>query len=194
MFDYVLTLGVKFPFSEFICKCLTVAQVAPSQLQPNAWGFLRFFELMAAYLNFKPTHSLFFAIHTVTFCNNVFHNFVAFGARKSLSLFTAYRSNWKVEKWWFFKIIDSPAFIPLMKYSDGTARFPFYWVQRPRHHIGHEDAVLTEKDRVVLNFSYEAIEEPINGKELIIAANNGDADKYLSKEFENFHQVIYVEL
>src|ERR1044072_3600175 len=69
MFDYVLTLGVKFPFSDFICKCLTVAQVAPSQLQPNAWGFLRCFELLATYLNFEPTHSLFFAIHTVTFNN-----------------------------------------------------------------------------------------------------------------------------
>src|ERR1044072_1697615 len=182
MFDYVLTLCVKFPFSDFICKCLTIAQVAPSQLQPNAWGFLRCFELLAAYLNFEPTHSLFFAIHTVTFCNNVLHNFVAFGARKSLSLFSAYRSNWKVEKWWFFNVIDSPAFIPLMRYADGTARFPFYWVQSPRHFIGYEDGVLSEKEKVVLDFLYEAIGEPISGKELIIAASNGEANKYLSKD------------
>ena len=183
MFDYMVTLGIKFPFSDFICKCLTIAQVAPCQLQPNAWGFLRCFELLAAYFNFEPTHSLFFAIHTVTF-SSLMHSFVAFGARKSMSLFTAYRSNWKVDKFWFFKVIDSPGFIPLMKYTDGTARFPFYWAQSPRHYVGYEDGALTEKEKVVLDFLYEAIEGPISGKELIIAGCNGDANKYLSKSLK----------
>lgn len=53
-------LYMKLPFSPFVCDVLTFLNVAPCQLLPNAWGFIRCFELLCEQLSARPLILCFF--------------------------------------------------------------------------------------------------------------------------------------
>ena len=86
-------LGVRLPFSRFICDVFSAVNAAPTQLAPNAWAFLRSFEILADYLKFTPPRTLFLAIYRVDGGMGVKHKFLSFTARKSLQLFEQCKSN-----------------------------------------------------------------------------------------------------
>src|ERR1044072_1814393 len=78
-FTYVYTylfqvIGVKLPFSLFICQVLNVTDATPSQLHPNSWAYLRCFEIVAEYFRFGATARLFFFFYQVDTikCKNKF--------------------------------------------------------------------------------------------------------------------------
>lgn len=48
-----------FPLTDFEAGMLNLINVAPSQLHPNSWAFLRCFELLCHHLNFEPTINIF---------------------------------------------------------------------------------------------------------------------------------------
>src|ERR1044072_1528031 len=109
-------LGVRFPFSTFVCDVLSAVNIAPTQLAPNSWAFLRCFEILADYLRFTPTHKLFLALYRVDGSASVKHGFVNFAARKSLQLFEQCKSNWKNKT--FFKVIETDDVPDLMMHYD----------------------------------------------------------------------------
>ena len=50
VFPYFFSiLGVRLPFSRFICDVLSAVNVAPTQLAPISWAFLRCVEVFADY-------------------------------------------------------------------------------------------------------------------------------------------------
>jgi len=50
MFDYTLTtIGVCLPFSDFTIGLINHLRLAPSQIHPVAWGFIRSFELVCSH-------------------------------------------------------------------------------------------------------------------------------------------------
>ncbi|MED6123626.1 hypothetical protein PIB30_050929, partial [Stylosanthes scabra] len=56
-----LDLGVRFPFSEFECGVLSQLKCAPTQIHPNAWAFIRGFEILMEYLGQEPQLEVFFS-------------------------------------------------------------------------------------------------------------------------------------
>lgn len=52
-------LGVKLPFSDFECGMLRALNIAPSQLHPNSWGFLRAFTILCHGIGSEPSVGLF---------------------------------------------------------------------------------------------------------------------------------------
>ncbi|MED6148260.1 hypothetical protein PIB30_051453 [Stylosanthes scabra] len=50
----LLDLGVRFPFSQFECGVLSQLKCVPSQIHPNAWAFIRRFEVLMNYLGQEP--------------------------------------------------------------------------------------------------------------------------------------------
>jgi len=52
-------LGFRLPFSEFEKDLLTMLNVAPAQLHPNSWGFVRAFQILCAGLDINPTIPMF---------------------------------------------------------------------------------------------------------------------------------------
>ncbi|MED6172570.1 hypothetical protein PIB30_051282 [Stylosanthes scabra] len=50
----LLDLGVRFPFSQFECGVLSQLKCVPSQIHPNAWAFIRGFEVLMDYLGQEP--------------------------------------------------------------------------------------------------------------------------------------------
>jgi len=63
-FSYVYEFMFKeysmtFPLTDFEAKMLSLMNIAPSQLHPNSWAFLRCFELVCGHLGFEPSFSVF---------------------------------------------------------------------------------------------------------------------------------------
>jgi hypothetical protein len=54
-------LGVRLPFTDFQCEILRTLNVAPSQLHPNCWAFLRSFEILSRGLNIPASAYSFFS-------------------------------------------------------------------------------------------------------------------------------------
>jgi hypothetical protein len=48
-------LNVKIPFTDFECEILKFLNVAPTQIHPNSWAFIRGFEILAKGKGFEPT-------------------------------------------------------------------------------------------------------------------------------------------
>ncbi|RDX99674.1 hypothetical protein CR513_17251, partial [Mucuna pruriens] len=71
-------LGLKLPFTSFERSILQALNVAPSQLHPNSWAFIRAFELLCEDLGREPSLGYFFGF---------------FASRKCLS-----HLNWKLLK------------------------------------------------------------------------------------------------
>ncbi|RDX83019.1 hypothetical protein CR513_36118, partial [Mucuna pruriens] len=55
-----LKLGIKLPFTHFERAVLHALNVAPTQLHPNSWAFVRAFELLCEDLGKAPTLGVFF--------------------------------------------------------------------------------------------------------------------------------------
>src|ERR1051325_6025452 len=58
-------LSIQFPFSDFEIDILRTMNVAPSQLRPNSWGFIRAFEIICQALLVAPTIGLFFSFFEI---------------------------------------------------------------------------------------------------------------------------------
>ncbi|CAI8614514.1 unnamed protein product [Vicia faba] len=51
---------IRIPFIDFEVDVLKTVNVAPSQLRPNSWGFIKAFEMICEVLDVTPTIGLFF--------------------------------------------------------------------------------------------------------------------------------------
>ncbi|MCH99581.1 hypothetical protein A2U01_0020595 [Trifolium medium] len=58
-------LGVLLPFTSFECEVLRFANVAPSQLHPNSWSFVRAFEILCSALEVEPSVPVFFSFYQI---------------------------------------------------------------------------------------------------------------------------------
>ncbi|MCI37195.1 hypothetical protein A2U01_0058419, partial [Trifolium medium] len=56
-------LGVLLPFTSFECRVLRYANVAPSQLHPNSWLFVRAFEILCSAVDVEPSVPVFFSFY-----------------------------------------------------------------------------------------------------------------------------------
>ena len=53
------TIGVRLPFSWFEKERLTEINVAPAQLYPNSWAFVKAFDVLFGFLGCAPSVDLF---------------------------------------------------------------------------------------------------------------------------------------
>lgn len=56
-------LGVTVPFTSFETDVLKSLNIAPSQLQPNNWAFLRGFHILCEGLGFEPSLGIFLSFY-----------------------------------------------------------------------------------------------------------------------------------
>ena len=76
--------------------------------------------------------------------------------------------------------MESDDFQHLMKYTDGVAKFPFYWAQKSEHKIDFDFDALTNEEGDILEFLVSHIKS-INSVKLIDAANEGTSHDFLCK-------------
>src|ERR1051325_4488975 len=99
-------LNIQFPFTDIETDILQTINVAPSQLRPNSWGFIRAFELICRALMITPTIGLFFSLFEIKSAN--FRSGVSMSGIPNTRLLQAYRSSSKGYKERFFRVRCGP--------------------------------------------------------------------------------------
>lgn len=172
-------LGIKLPFSPFICHILSWLNVAPCQLLPNAWGFIRCFEILCEHHSVTPTYPLFFYFYKTVTSKPTSVKWVPLLARKGRSLFTPLKSHYKVWQKKFFKVADSPEIPNLFRDSENRPLFPFYWTKNPRRNINVEFEALELSERGTACYLMSLPTFP--GNELVLAAKDKIVPYFFSK-------------
>jgi len=86
---------VTIPFMAFEMDVLKFLNVAPSQIHPNSWAFIRGFENMCKSLSLEPSVCVFFHFYRIKDVNK--GTWISISAYPSKKLFPPYASNFKKE-------------------------------------------------------------------------------------------------
>ncbi|RDX93466.1 hypothetical protein CR513_24269, partial [Mucuna pruriens] len=100
-------LGINLPFTHFEWSVLRALNVAPTQLHPNSWAFVRAFELLCKDLGKAPT----------------------LGARRKL--LRPFLESYKTFKEQFFRVAPSDPNSRFLIDREGRQYFPLQWTRQP---------------------------------------------------------------
>jgi hypothetical protein len=155
-----------FPFTEFQKSMLSVLNVAPSQLSPNSWSFIRAFELVCYGLEIpEPSVAVFFSFYHVK--NFLPHNVVPLSSQPNRGLFYLYSSNYKHYKDTFVRVRGAEHCPSVMYSDDGAPLFPFHWTANPRLIRGAVYERLSEFERDTVAY-LESLNQ-MSPRELLVA-------------------------
>jgi hypothetical protein len=143
-------LKLSLPFTDFELAMLNALNVAPTQLHPNGWAFVRAFELICLGLDLEPRLGVFFHFYHVKSLS--VGKPVSISSQPNMGLFTLYASNFKNYKDTFLRVRGGPRLHHLMFDYEGNGLFPFYWTQDPRLIKGVDATLLTPYESEVISF------------------------------------------
>ncbi|MED6168624.1 hypothetical protein PIB30_013356 [Stylosanthes scabra] len=153
-----LDLDVRFPFTQFQCGVLSQLKCAPTQVHPNAWGFMRAFEVLMEYLEQEPELEVFFSY------------FQAKGVRKGgLVALTScqgrvlYKQSYKDFKSMYVKVRSPEEEFPFYLDECLLERFPLYCYSEPIQILSMSD--VSEQNALVIDILDEYISV---GKPLVV--------------------------
>ena len=134
-------LGFRLPFSEFEKDLLTMLNVAPAQLHPNSWGFVRAFQIMCAGLDINPTAPMFLYFFELK-QSSPKQFWVSLNSVSGRGLLTLFQSSYKGGKGAFLKILAPEHNTALLE------GFPLYWTRLPTPQGARqmEELTLTERE------------------------------------------------
>ena len=117
-------IGVRLPFSRFERELLTEINVAPAQLHPNSWVFIKAFGILWGYFRQPPSVDIFLHFFEVKkHGKSLWASLSGIAGRVILSLFQQSYNGWKGK---FFKVC-------CLKYDQAALDdFPLYWVEEVR--------------------------------------------------------------
>ena len=88
-------MGVKLPISPFVAKVLRHVGIAPTQLQPNGWAYLRSFEVLCEYFHFVPSHKIFLFFFKVSRDEPTLDGYASLCGRNLFQRFEPFASHFK---------------------------------------------------------------------------------------------------
>jgi len=114
-------VGVRLPFSRFERELVTEINIAPAQLYPNSWAFVKAFDILSRFFGCAPFVDIFLHFFEVKRQrNNLWVILSNIPGRVLLTLFQHSFKGWKGK---FFKVCCSDLVPSAL---DG---FPLYWVK-----------------------------------------------------------------
>ena len=115
-------LGFRLPFNNFEKGLMTTLNVAPAQLHPNSWAFIRAFHILCKGLGIQPTPAMFLYFFELKSgsSRSVWYSLSGAGGR---GLLTLYQSSYKGFRGAFVKIL-APEHNPTL-----LEGFPLYWTK-----------------------------------------------------------------
>ncbi|MED6182458.1 hypothetical protein PIB30_028587 [Stylosanthes scabra] len=129
-----LDVGVRFPFSQFECGVLSQLKCALSQIHPNAWAFVRGFEILMEYVGVEPSLEVFFSFFQAKGVQK--GGLVTLNSVQGKTLFGLYRQSYKDFKEMFVKVTCAEDQFLFYLDEYGLERFPLYWYSEPVQILG----------------------------------------------------------
>ncbi|PNX59991.1 hypothetical protein L195_g051700, partial [Trifolium pratense] len=176
--NVVQLLNIWLPFTSFEAEMLKVLNVAPTQLHPNSWAFIKAFEVMCLGFDLKPSIGVFFSFYQIK--NLKPQSLVSLSSQPNHRLLSLYASNFKNFKDSFFRVRCDEKFPDLMYDEVEDPLFPFYWTDNPRLIKGTIFETLSDFEQDTVNFldSYALMDTA----EILKYEGNSDALKeYLQR-------------
>ncbi|RDX96583.1 hypothetical protein CR513_20720, partial [Mucuna pruriens] len=122
-------LGIKLPFTHFERSVLRALNVAPTQLHPNSWAFVRAFELLCEDLGKAPSLGVFFWFFAPRKTDRV--GWTSLRNRPKRSLLRPFSESYKGFKDRFFRVAPQNPNSRLLVDREGRQHFPLQWTRRP---------------------------------------------------------------
>ncbi|MED6220289.1 hypothetical protein PIB30_043484 [Stylosanthes scabra] len=129
-----IDLGVRFPFFEFENGVLSQLKCAPTQIHPNAWAFMRGFEILMEYLGQEPLLEVFFSFFQAKGVRK--EGLVTLNSCQGRTLFSLYKSSYKDFKRMFVKVRSCEEKFPFYIDECLLERFLLYWYSEPVQILG----------------------------------------------------------
>jgi len=119
-----IKLDVRLPLSPFKNGVLIIMNVAPAQLHPNNWAFIRVFQILCTHFDITPTRNMLF--YFFEFKPSKRTSRASLNGVSGRGLLLLFQSSYKTFKGKFLKIqTDCPD-------SNLLTRFHLYWSPRPQ--------------------------------------------------------------
>jgi len=116
-------IGLRLPFTTFERELLTEVNVAPAQLHPKIWAFVRAFQILCGYLGIPSSVDVF--LHFFEVKKQGKSLWVSFSRVASRILLTLFQNSFKGWKGNFFRVCCA-------KHDPATLDgFPLYWTEKP---------------------------------------------------------------
>ncbi|KAK2368548.1 hypothetical protein QL285_081735 [Trifolium repens] len=114
-------LNLWLPFTEFELALLNALNVAPTQLHPNGWAFVKAFELVCLGLDLEPRLGVFFHFYHIKSLSP--GKQVSISSQPNRGLFSLHASNFKNYKDTFFRVRCGSRLPDLMFDVGGNPQF-----------------------------------------------------------------------
>ena len=128
-------LNVTFPFTAFETDLLWSCNIAPSQLHPNSWGFIKIFQLLCRELDVTPSHTLFLYLFVSAKpggSSKKKASWVSFRSAQGHKVFAMYDESFKDFKNYFFRVCAVEGARPFFLDENDEPSFPLEWQQDVR--------------------------------------------------------------
>jgi hypothetical protein len=170
-----------FPFTRFEGSMLRALNVAPTQLHPSSWAFIKAFQLVCLGLEISdPSIVVFFSFYQVKSLSP--NSAVLLSSQPNRGLFDLYSSHYKNYKDSFVCVRDGEGCQDVMYFEDGEPLFPFYWTSNPRLIKGAVYERLSDFERETV--AYLETFNQMGIKDLLDAEGTPAVlERYLSKLF-----------
>ncbi|XP_020221097.1 uncharacterized protein LOC109803834 [Cajanus cajan] len=133
-------IRVRWPLTECEKGVLQSLGVAPTQLHPNSWAFVRGFEILCSGLGIIPTSDKFFYFFESRVSKRT--SWVSVSGVSGRGLLSLFQSSYKDFKKSYFRVRSLPG------HEDVLEGFPLYWNQKTIAFGGLDPEKLSESDRV----------------------------------------------
>ena len=126
---------LRFPFTRFERELLTELDIAPAQLHPNSWAFVRAYQILCAHLGFPVSVDVFLYLFEAK--NPGDRQWVSLNRVVGRSILSIFQQSYKDWKGKFVRVCCSDQDPALL---DG---FPLYWVNK-----GKKDSSFRELEKM----------------------------------------------
>jgi hypothetical protein len=145
----VQSFNLWFPLTSFEISLFRILNIAPIQLHPNSWGFIKAFEIVCLALGVSPSPGVFFSFYYIKSFSA--DRLVSLCSQSNRSLFSLYANNFKNYQDSFYRVRGGPS-CPDVMYDGDTPLFPFYWSNNPRFLKGANCACLSSFEMETVGF------------------------------------------
>jgi len=115
-------LSISLPFSKFQCDFLATLNVAPTQLHPQTWGYMKAFEILCSCVGIEPSVSKFLYFFSFQSCASGKAGWISARRRPGRWLVGPFDFTCRYWKNKFFRVRSSFFFD-----EGGNPRFPLHW-------------------------------------------------------------------
>jgi hypothetical protein len=160
VYDYFFrVIHLRFPFTSFQIEILNRLEVAPSQVHPNAWGFINAFKIFCWANGWECSSNLFLYLFAPYHLSDF--GFISFRQRKDHFFFQLLEDSFPPFKESYFKVLYSGEEFPFWAGPTGSPLFTLYWSYdhylRETKSFVTDEASMLDSDHAVIAGLWEFI-------------------------------------